>query len=102
MAKVNSYISHELEFLDQKLKELKEYISSKPFHELEDRMIWKDTIKGPVGTLVASIEKQQDSLTKALKEYATILEMVDKLREKEESKQMAAKGDIDIPYRMRK
>lgn len=80
-------IEYELEFLESKLKELKEYIKSNPFHELKDRMAYKETKGGGVIPIcVANKEAQRKDLTQALKDYAEILRTVDSMREKEEAK----------------
>ena len=36
-------IEYELEFLESKLDELKQYIEANPFSTLADRMAWKET-----------------------------------------------------------
>lgn len=80
-------IEYELEFLETKLQELKEYIEANPFSQLTDRMAWKETKNG--GTIpicIANKEAQRKDLTQALKDYAEILRTVDSMREKEESK----------------
>ena len=41
-------IEYELEFLEEKLKELKQYIQSNPFSQLKDRMAYKETKNGGV------------------------------------------------------
>ena len=39
-------IEYELEFLESKLDELKQYIEANPFSTLDDRMAWKETKGG--------------------------------------------------------
>ena len=84
MAKKNAeiYIEYELEFLEKKLKELQTYINENPFSQLADRYSEK-------GQCVSNKEAQRKDLTQALKDYADILQTVDKLRENEKAK---AKG----------
>ena len=36
-------IEYELDFLEEKLKELKEYIQANPYNKLDDRMAYKET-----------------------------------------------------------
>lgn len=80
-------IEYELEFLEEKLKELKEYIKSNPFSTLSDRMAFKETKAGGVLPIcIANKEAQRKDLTQALKDYAEILRTVDSMREKEEAK----------------
>lgn len=89
-------IEYELEFLEKKLQELKEYIEANPFSELKDRMAYKETRNGGViPTLVANKEAQRKDLTQALKDYAEILRTVESMREKEEAKiEARGKGEI--------
>lgn len=80
-------IEYELEFLETKLQELKEYIKANPFSSLSDRMAWKETKNGgAIPICIANKEAQRKDLTQALKDYAEILRTVDAMREKEESK----------------
>lgn len=89
-------IEYELEFLEMKLKELKDYIEATPFSGLVDRINYKETRNGGiVQTVVASKEVQRKDLTQALKDYADILRTVEAMREKEEAKiESRGKGEI--------
>ena len=80
-------IEYELEFLEEKLKELKEYIKANPFDKLADRMAYKETKGGGlIPICISNKENQRKDLTQALKDYAEILRTVDSMREKEETK----------------
>lgn len=95
-------IEYELEFLEQKLEELKEYIAANPFSKLTDRMAWKETKSGgAIPICIANKEAQRKDLTQALKDYAEILRTVDSMREKEEAKEKSARGGAKIPHQMR-
>lgn len=86
------YIEYELEFLETKLQELKEYIESNPFSKLEDRMAYKETKGGGlIPICVANKEAQRKDLTQALKDYAEMLQTIQKMRE-EESKKIEIRG----------
>jgi len=89
-------IEYELEFLEEKLKELKEYIQSNPFSKLSDRMAFKETKAGGILPIcIANKEVQRKDLTQALKDYAEILRTVDSMREKESTKiEARGKGEI--------
>jgi len=89
-------IEYELEFLDMKLQELKEYIQANPFSALADRMAWKETKGGgAIPICIANKEAQRKDLTQALKDYAEILRTVDSMREKEEAKvEVRGKGEL--------
>jgi hypothetical protein len=89
-------IEYELEFLEEKLQELKDYIKANPFNSLADRMAWKETKGG--GTIpicIANKEAQRKDLTQALKDYAEILRTVDSMRVNEQSKvEVFGKGKL--------
>ena len=66
-------IEYELEFLEEKLKELKQYIQDNPFSSLSDRMAWRETKSGgAIPICIANKEMQRKDLTQALKDYAEI------------------------------
>lgn len=90
-------IEYELEFLEEKLKELKEYIKANPFDKLVDRLSYKETKNGGlIPIVVANKEAQRKDLTQALKDYAEILRTVESMREKEDIKVEArGKGEIN-------
>jgi len=90
-------IEYELEFLESKLVELKEYIEANPFSTLADRMAYKETKGGGVIPIcVANKEAQRKDLTQALKDYAEILQTVKSMREKEDMKKTAVRGDANL------
>lgn len=99
--KKNSYISAELDFAETQLHTWREYIENNPIDKIEDRWGKKEMPKGGYAMVVTATQEQQikcvqDTLTK----YLQLLEVVDKLREKEEAKQ-EARGGKAIPHRMR-
>lgn len=99
MAKKQTYINTELEWAEKRLEEWKAYIDNNPINELEDRMAFKQTAKGTISVVSATIESQVKSIRDTMKEYLQLLEVVDNLREKEEKKQ--ARGNSQVPHRMR-
>lgn len=85
--KSNSYIEMELEWLDTKASEIREYCKQ-PIHKITDR---KD------GTRV--IAKKEDiikSMRETLKDYIYIIEAIDKLRDKEAAKGPSVRGDQEL------
>jgi hypothetical protein len=100
-SKKETYVSAELEWAETKLAEWRGYIDNNPINSLKDRIEWKPTAKG--GTMpmvIASIESQIKSLRDTMKEYLALLDVVDKLREKEEAKQ-EARGSQEINGKMK-
>ena len=96
-----SYISAELEWAEQRLTEWRAYIDNNPINALKVRIEWKPTAKG--GTMpmvIASQESQIKSLRDTMKEYLALLEVVDRLREKEEQK-AEARGSQEINGKMK-
>lgn len=99
--KKNNYISAELDWAEAQLKTWRDYIDANPINELKDRKDFKETKTGGVipmvvQTIEAQIKCIQDTMTK----YLQLLEVIDKLREKEEQLKEAKAGG-DIPFRMR-
>jgi len=92
-AKKALLIEYELEFLELKLQELKDYIEDTPFSSLKDRMM----MRGKVQICVATKEAQRKDLTQALKDYAEILRTVDMMRIREDNKKkVAVRGDQEL------
>ena len=62
-------------------------MDANPLHELKDRIEWKPTAKGGMLPMViASIEAQGKFIQETMKNYLALLEVVEKLREKEAAK----------------
>lgn len=81
------YITAELDWAEEKLREWREYIDINPLDKLEDRIKWKETkAGGMMPMVVASIESQIKSIRDTMKEYLMLLEQVNKMRESEEKK----------------
>ena len=99
--KQNNYISAELDFAEQSLQQWREYIEANPLDKIEDRWGKKEMPKGGQTWVVTATKEQQikcaqDTLTK----YLQLVEVVNKLREVEETKK-EARGSASVPHRMR-
>jgi hypothetical protein len=95
--KRNTYINTELDWAEAQLASWKEYVDANPLHLLKDRIEWKPTAKGGMLPMViASIEAQGKFVQETMKNYLALLEQVDKLREKEEAKAPAVRGDAQL------
>lgn len=93
--KSNSYIEKELQWLESKAQEIQEYINKTKYGDIDDRIVSLIGARGAVETIAANIEQQQKAYRDALKEYASIIEVIDKLREKEEEKiAIRGKGEL--------
>jgi len=95
-AKKNNFIINDLEWAESQLDSWKAYVDANPLHELKDRIEWKPTAKG--GTMpmvIASIEAQGKFVQETLKNYLSLLEVVNKLRENEEQKKQV-RGDQNL------
>jgi len=85
--KKTTYINAELDWAEQQLRSWKSYVDANPLHELKDRVEWKPTSKGGmIPMVIASIEAQGKFIQETMKNYLALLEVVEKLREKEEAK----------------
>jgi hypothetical protein len=100
--KKQSYVSAELDWAEEKLAEWRSYVDANPVSELKDRVQFKQTSNGgAIPMVVASIESQIKSIRDTMKEYLALLDVVDKLREKEELK-AEARGSQAINGKMKK
>ena len=100
--KKQTYISAELDWAEEKLAEWRQYVDANPLNSLKDRVEWKPTSKGGSITMViASIEQQIKSIRDTMKEYLALLDVVDKLREKEEAK-LEIRGSQEVNGKMSK
>lgn len=98
MAVKNKFINTELDWAEEQLESWKSYVSANPFDKMEDRVKWKETKGG--GTMpivIASIESQQKNVRDTMKDYLALLEIVDRLRQAEEKKNIETRGGIEIP-----
>ena len=95
--KKTTYINTELDWAEQQLSSWKQYVDANPMHELKDRIEWKPTAKGGMLPMViASIESQGKFIQETMKNYLALLEVVDKLREKEEAKKIETRGGAEL------
>ena len=91
--KKNTYIDFELEWLELRAKELKEYIDARPLDKLKDRDFLKQTAKGGVVHMIAAtVEQQRADLAKALKDYTEVIAAIAQLREQEAKREEMRKG----------
>lgn len=95
--KKNNYITTELNWAEEQLESWKAYIDANPMHELKDRQAWKDTKSGgSMPVVVATIEAQGKYLQETMKNYLALLDVVNKLREADEQKKVAARGSQEV------
>jgi hypothetical protein len=94
--KKTTYINTELNWAEEQLASWKSYVDANPLHKLVDRIEWKPTSKGGmIPMVIASIESQGKFIQETMKNYLALLEVVDKLREKEEAK-VEVRGNVEI------
>lgn len=94
--KKETFISVELDWAEEQLASWKQYVDANPLHKLTDRIEWKPTARG--GTMpmvIASVEQQGKFIQETMKNYLALLEVVDKLREKEEAK-VDVRGNVEL------
>ena len=98
--KKTTFINAELEWAEEQLYSWKSYVDANPLHELKDRIEWKPTAKGGMLPMViASIEAQGKFIQETMKNYLSLLEVVDKLRTQKKKKK-EARGSGSVPERM--
>jgi ribosomal protein S2 len=86
--KSNNYIEMELEWLERKAQELRDYCDVTPVAKIKDRIIG--------GRLTANIEQQIKSIRETLQDYIKIIDAIDRLRDKEASKSPQVRGDQEL------
>lgn len=91
-----TYINTELDWAEEQLASWKKYVDNNPIHELKDRIEMKPTARGGlIPMVIASIEQQGKFIQETMRNYLALLEVVDKLREKEEAKvEVRGKGEL--------
>jgi hypothetical protein len=95
--KKTTYINTELDWAEEQLSSWKQYVDANPMHTLEDRIKWKETkAGGAMPMVIASIESQGKFIQETMKNYLALLEVVDKLREKEEAKKVETRGGAEL------
>ena len=92
----NTYINTELLWAEEQLSSWKVYIDAHPLHTMVDRIEWKPTAKGGMLPMViASIEAQGKFIQETMKNYLALLEVVERLREKEQIK-IEVRGKVEL------
>jgi len=98
--KKNSYITAELDFAESQLRGWRKYIEENPIDSLVDRWGKKEMPRGGFTSVVtATAEQQIKCVQDTMKNYLALLEVVDRLREKDEVKKVA-RGTGIVPPRM--
>jgi hypothetical protein len=87
-AKKNSYISTDLDWAEAHLKDWRAEIDANPLNKIKDRF------KGE--RLVSTKEVQGKYIQELMKNYLSLIEVVDKLRSMEEEKKSKLRGDEDL------
>jgi hypothetical protein len=95
--KKNNYITADLDFAESQLEKWRKYLEENPYDEAQDRKEMQMTkTGGSFYTVVQTKEAIQKSLRDTTKEYLAMVEIVNKLREAEESKKVAARGSQEV------
>jgi len=98
-----TYIDAELDYLEEKLQELKQYIDDRPLTTLTDRVGYRTDKNGvQIPYIIATIEAQRKDLTAARKEYAELVSFINDKREQEEKKQIQARGGKELNYNQKR
>lgn len=95
--KKNTYINVELDWAETQLRSWKEYVESNPIHELEDRI----SIVNGKEVITANVEQQGKFLQETMKNYLSLTEVVNNLREKETAK-LQIRGDAEISHQAKR
>lgn len=90
--KKTTYVNAELDWAENQLAQWKKYIDNNPINMLEDRMAFRQTARGAISVVSATIESQIKSIRDTMKEYLQLLEVVDRLREREDKKEIQVRA----------
>jgi uncharacterized protein YlxP (DUF503 family) len=93
------FISTELDWAEEQLSSWKDYIDNNPLHEMKDRVNNKVTKGGTIPVVIATIESQGKFIQETMKNYLSLLEVVNKLRETQKAEK-EARGSSTVPHRM--
>jgi hypothetical protein len=91
-----NYINAELDFLESRVESLKEYLADNPINEVGDRYGTRFVKGEEVDYVIQTKESIIKCVRDSMKDLATILDQINKLREIEEQK-INARGNRDIP-----
>lgn len=87
--KPENFIGVDLDWAEEQLVTWKKYVSDNPFEAMKDRISWKETKGGgQIPIVVATIESQQKNVRDTMKDYLSLLAVVNELREKEAKKEV--------------
>lgn len=100
-SKENKYIGKELEWLEKQLNYLRDYVDDNPIPEMSDRIVKLSVGKNIVDKVTATVEQQIASVRTTLKEIPELLAAIEKLKEKEEHRDISVRGGNKIPHMMR-
>lgn len=99
-AKKTNYVEYELEWLEKKIKSLREYVDKRPFEDIKDRIEVLESSRGnPIIKVIASEEIQIKSLKDILKELPGMFEALNRLRKLADDKgeDISKRGGGDLP-----
>lgn len=95
--KKDTYVSAELDWAEEQLKQWRAYVDKNPFDKLTDRIEWRPTKTGTMPMVVASIEAQGKFLQETMKNFLALLEVVNSLREREAAKvEVRGKAELGL------
>jgi len=97
--KKDTYVSAELDWAEEQLKQWRGYVDKNPFDSLKDRIKMKQTANGgAIPMVIASIEAQGKFLQETMKNYLALLDVVNDLREKQHNKKIEVRGKAELGY----
>lgn len=98
--KKTNYIGYELEWLEERCQELREWVEAKLRGGITDRIEVYEGGRSPIIKVISSEETQIKTLRDTLKELPSMLMEINRLRklaEEEEADEPTVRGDHDIP-----
>lgn len=94
MAK-KEFVVKELDFLESQVKSLRDFLDSNKIDTLTDRIGTRMGKDGPVEYVVATIEAQSKNVRDSMKDYASLIGILNELRAAEDIK--SGRGGAKVP-----
>lgn len=98
----NKYIGMDLEFAELQIESYKNWLTSNPYDQIDDRkeMQLNKKTGGSFMTTVQTKEAIQKAHREATKDYLLLCDILEKLRAADDHKKKVARGGKDIPEAM--
>lgn len=99
--KQNTYAGQGIEWLKERAEEIRKSVEDTPYSKIEDRIVSLMGPNGPSEKVVKDKESIEKATREAYKDYAALMEVIDKLEQIEEKK-LLTRGDVEMSHLAKK